>query len=227
MRETAARMGVRYRPSWPIAILLVPLMLVVLTLTIALTAAVTNLVGADGQFIERSPAAIAAANRAWTLAVWTLVATIVSLLGWSLWIALVVWNVPALTASWPPNSPIGAFFAAWIPIINFKRPYSVVRGVLMLLTPGRLGPQLIALAWWFLWLTSYFAPFFVVLGSGDRFPTPLAAEVFASRVGTAFLVASGILGMTLVVVIELAQQAALRDRDSVLVGEDRVAQGPA
>lgn len=211
---TAARMGARYRPTWPIAIFVVPLILIVTSLEIERTRIMSSMVGADGRWIGDQ----ATFDQWVSLLAWSLGIGAVSFLAWSFWIAFVVWNVPALTARWPPNSPIGAFFAPYIPIIGFKRPYSVVRAVLTLLTDGRAAPQAIALAWWVLMLASYFGPTIAIL-LGPRFPTELAAVAFAGWVRLAFLVPAGILAVTLVVVIERAQRLALGRRAAVVAPE--------
>jgi hypothetical protein len=210
---TAARMGARYRPTWPLATALVPLIVVVTLLQLAGMQVTSQLVGPSGQFIENK----ATFDRFLQLESWHLGLGLVSVLVWSCWIALVVSNVPAVTASWPPNSPIGAFFAPFIPFVWFWRPYSVVRGVLTLLTDRRAGPQLVALAWWLCVLASYFGPLLVSLSMGARFRTQLEAAVFAGWVRCALLVPAAVLAIGVVTITERSQRMCVQRRETVVL----------
>jgi hypothetical protein len=216
LHETATRMGAHYHRSWPVAIVLVPLILVVMTLEVASMQTVSSMIGPEGQPIPERVTQ-ANADRLLVIAIAAGVIELISLVAWSLWIALVTWSVPALTAKWPSRGPVGAFFAAWIPFVCAKRPYTVVRGVLAPLSGGRAAPQVIALAWWLFVVASYAIPLLVEIGGSDRFATELDFIEYYGWVYLAFHLPAGALAMTLVVVIELAQQRALDARDVVLV----------
>lgn len=210
----AARQGARYRRSWPLAVLVVPLIVVATGLDIARTAATAATVSPDGRMVESK----AAFDQVITLSALDLGAVLVATLAWSFWIALVVSNVPALTARWPPNSPIGAFFAPFIPFIGLKRPYSVVRNVLRLLAPGQIAPFLIALAWWWTLLAAYFVPgFLLALAAREPGQTLFQSTILATVVRLGFLIPAALLAIGLVVIIERAQRRALAERATIVL----------
>jgi Domain of unknown function (DUF4328) len=209
----ATRLGARYRPTWPLAILVALLIVVATSMNITEVQAWAALVAPDGRFIADE----SRVHEFLTVSAATLAAYVVAVILWSVWIAIVVANVPALTARWPPNSPIGAFFGAFIPFINLKRPHSVVRGVLAILTEGRAWPRLLALAWWVGVLATYFAPTIVVLLSGSEVPVPLAV-LTSLNARLALLIPTAILAVTLVVTIEREQRVAIRRRAEVVFG---------
>ncbi len=209
----ADRLGARYRPTWPLAILVGLLIVVATSMNITEVQAWAALVAPDGRLVADETRV----HEFLTVSAATLAAYAAALVLWSVWIAIVVANVPALTARWPPNSPIGALFGAWIPIINLKRPHSVVRGVLAILTEGRAWPRLLALAWWVGVLATYFAPTVVVLASGSEVPVPLAV-LTSLNARLVLLIPTAILAVTLVVTIEREQRAALRRRADVVFG---------
>jgi hypothetical protein len=207
----AARLGARYRPSWPLAVLVVPLIVLATVLSAAHTNAWIGLVGPDGTFLD-DPVRF---DRLMTLTALTAGAFLAGFLVWSIWIAMVVSNVPALTARWPPNSPIGAFLAVFIPIIGLKRPYSVMRGVLTILSDGRFVAPLLALAWWLLLLATYFAPTVILfLKPADR--PMLVAVASALEIRLVLLVVAAIVTIALVVAVERLQREA-RIRRAVAV----------
>jgi hypothetical protein len=211
---TATRLGARDRPTWPLALLVILLIAAATALSFVQAPAWMSNLDIEGNFID-DPARF---DRMLTISTWMFAAFGAALLAWSLWIALVVANVPALTARWPPNSPLGAFFAAWIPIIGLKRPHSVVRGVLGILTEGRPLPGLVALAWWIAVLATYFAPTIAVLTGGpDR--TLYQVMSLAFQVRLVLLVVAAVLAVAVVLIIELEQQAALARRATVVLGE--------
>lgn len=49
---TAARMGARYRPTWPLAIIVVPMIVIVTALEFERTRLMATLVSASGRYIE-------------------------------------------------------------------------------------------------------------------------------------------------------------------------------
>lgn len=216
----ATRLGARYRPSWPLAILVVPLIVTATVLSFAHVDAWSAMLAPDGRYIENA----ARLDRLTTITAMMLAAYGASLVLWSLWIAVVVANVPALTARWPAHSPLGAFFAPFIPFVGLKRPHSVVRGVLAILSEGRAGPRLVALAWWVLLLATYFLPTIVVYfgGSGEQ---PSLTILKALNARLVLLVPAAIFAIAVVLIVEREQRTALHHR-AIAVFAGQGAQAP-
>jgi hypothetical protein len=215
---TAARLGAKYRPTWPVAALLVPFMIVATALSFLQAQAFGTLVDPSGAFID-DPILL---DRFLTISVAGFAALAAGLVIWSIWIAMIVANIPALTARRPPNSPLGAFSSAWIPIINLKRPHTVVRGVLSILTETQSGPRLLALAWWLAVLAAWFGPTIVQLVRPAAEPAGITL-VFALQVRAVLLVVAMILAVAVVLVVEQAQRAALNRRAVAVLGEPAAA----
>jgi hypothetical protein len=208
----AARLGAHYRGTWPLAVLVVPLIIAATVLTIALFQAWSAAIGPDGRVVTDT----ATQARLTTASVWALAALGGALLVWCLWIAMVVRNVPALTARWPPNSPVGAFFAPFIPILCYWRPHSVVRGVLAILSESRSGPRMIALAWWVAVLANYLVPSLLLVGRRADVGT-VPAMALALQVWTILLVVAAALAIAVVAVVEREQRGAVKRRANTLV----------
>ena len=201
----AERMGARYRPTWPLAVILVPVILVTTWLSFAWTNALVASIGPNGETL--STQAVDA------LGVPLLIALFSGLFLWSAWIALVVANVPALTARQPTHSILGAFFAQ---LRGFRAPYRVIWGVLAILTEGRSGPRLVVLAWWVALLAAYVAPLLVIILRGNE--SLYQALVVGMQVRLWLLGIGAVLALAVVFVVEREQRTALLRRDSVLVG---------
>src|SRR5688572_27030921 len=123
---TVTRSGARYRPSWPIAIPVVLLIIATTVLTNMQVASLAEAIGTNGRILV-GPTTFRTLT---SLALATFAVYAAALVLWSGWIAIVVGNVPALTGRWPSRTPVGAFFATFIPFVNFRRPHSVVDSVL-------------------------------------------------------------------------------------------------
>lgn len=206
----ATRMGARYRPTWPLALVIVPWILASTALTFEWTNALVASLGPNGEYLYvpvRSQALDA-------LAAPLLIAMFGGLLIWSIWIALVVANVPALTARWPTNTAIGAFFAQ---LRGFRAPYRVIWGVLAILTEGRSGPRLVVLGWWLALMASYGAPLVVIILRGNE--TFFQAVVVGMQVRLWLFAIAAVMAVILVVVVEREQWTALRRRAVVIAGE--------
>ena len=203
--DRAERMGATYRPTWPLALIIVPVILATTWLSFAWTNALVASIGPNGETL--STQAVDA------LGMPLLVTLFVGLLLWSTWIALVVANVPALTARQPLHSTLGAFFAQFR---GFQAPYRVIWGVLAILSAGRSGPRLVVLGWWLALLSSYGAPLVVIILRGNE--TLYRALVVGMQVRLGLLAIAAVLAIALVIVVEREQRAALRRRDSVVVG---------
>ncbi len=209
------RLGARYRPTWPLALFVIATVVVAAAISIEQINAWID-VGQVGPGITEVDPRF---QRLMSVTVAMLVALTVSVVAWSLWIAVVVANVPALVAKWPPHSPIGAFVAPFIPFIGLKRPYSVVRGVLALISNGNAGPSLLALLWWLAFLAAYFAPTLVLLlsGMGNEREASIDALSQALQVRQLLLIPAAGLAVTVVIVVERQQRAALNRRAGVVL----------
>jgi hypothetical protein len=209
---TATRSGARYRPTWPVAILVVPAILAATALSFLQVEAWSGVIAANGRFID-DPARVAAAT---TVTIEMVGAYAAALILWSIWIALVVGNVPALTGRWPSSGRLGAFLAPFIPFVGLKRPHSVVASVLAILSEDRVGPRLLALGWWAAVLATYFVPTIVVYAAGPGAGTLLTLST-ALRIRLVLLVPAAVLAIAVVVFIELEQGAALRRRATAVL----------
>ena len=211
----ASRLGVRYRPSWPVALVTGVLILGTTGLDVLRTreamAVATGAVAADPGRVQS----------AITLGSAYLVGYIASGIFWSLWMALLVANVPALTARWPSHGPLGAFFALWIPFIGLKRPYSIVKQVTTLLGGGAWA-GLLVIAWWVAFLGSFYLPSIVVfLRALDRDDTTVGDALTTgsvTRIGVVIIAA--ILAALVLVTVEYYQRLALERRSDIVLAAE-------
>jgi hypothetical protein len=225
VRETtveaqAQRLGTRYRPSWPLAAVVVPLVLAATILDIQRTQAFSRLVDPAGRFVNAGRAYM---DTVVDLSVTGLVAYLLAVVAWSLWIALVVSNVPALVARWPSYTAMQAFLAPFIPFINLKRPGAVVSEVVGLLSRERTSVGAVVGLWWITWLAAYFVPgilsyLWSTVGSNQT-----AAEilVLGLQVRLFILIPAAILAILVVILVERVQRDALRRRASTVLAPDR------
>ena len=140
---------------------------------------------------------------------------------WSLWMALLVTNVPALTARWPSHGPLGAFFALWIPFIGLIRPFSIIKQVTTLLGGGaRAG--LLVIAWWVAFLGSFYLPSIVVfLRALDRDDTTVGGALTTgsvTRIGVVIIAA--ILAALVLLTVEYYQRLALERRSDIVLAAE-------
>jgi hypothetical protein len=227
VRETtveaqAQRLGTRYRPSWPVAVVVVPLIVAATIFDIERTQAFSRLVDPAGRFVNAAPAYM---DTLLELSVTSTVAYVLAIVAWSLWIALVVSNVPALVARWPSYTAMQAFFAPFIPFVNLKRPGAVVSEAVGLLSRERTSVGAVVGLWWITWLAAYFVPGILTglrryLGSSET-----TAEIFviAQQVRLFILVPAGILAILVVILVERVQREALKRRASTVLAPDRSA----
>lgn len=210
----AARTGARYRPTWLLAAIFLALSILHTVVEYLLLATGLPLVSADGTVAASN----SQLNQILVLFLWDVGASVAGTFVWAVWIALVVANVPALTAQWTNRTPLGAFMSVWIPFVSLKRPYTVVRSVLRILSDWRPGVRTIALTWWW---TLLFATY------GESFVIPIHARlsggveswqsvVFAGQVRVAFMIISAIFGGLVVIMIEQGQRRAARTRATIV-----------
>ncbi len=212
----ATRLGVRYRPSWPIAAATAALIMGSTAIDIVRTRFSMAFVLTNG-IATPDPTQ---AQSLWTLTIAYLICFLAAGLGWSLWIAIVVANVPALTARWPNRSPAGAFFALWIPIVNLRRPYSIVKEVTTILSHASVVPALVVIAWWIAWLTNLYGPNIVVLlkALGPDHPSLGTLITSGSASGLAFEIVAATLAASVLATVEYHQRLALDRRSQVVLG---------
>jgi Domain of unknown function (DUF4328) len=210
--DAATRVGAKYRPSWPLALLTGGLIFATTTLYViavrnAVELARTGVTVGPGQSEATAPA------------VAFLPVALLSYLAWSFWIALVVANVPALTARMPSRSPVGAFLAQWIPIANLKRPFSVVREVMALLSNGAFGPALLVIAWGVTFVAAVLVPsIYVILRTiGHDDPTVTDSLITSNQIGMYLMIAAAALAAAVLLTVEHEQRRALARRAVVVL----------
>lgn len=214
------RIGARYVATWPLAIVLIPLIAVATVTSVLQIAAVTALLTPEGQVIENPELSQEAVRM-------TVISSGSFLLGivvWSIWIARVIANVPALVMRYPRYGWLAALLGAWIPIICIKRPFSVVREVCSQLVDRPNGAMLIAAAWWLCILLWYFGSNLVaagrILGGDDA--SVLQSQLVGTQFGLIFYVPAGIFAAGVVFSVERLQRQALRRRDTTVLMADGV-----
>jgi hypothetical protein len=209
----AARTGARYRKTWVLAGLFIPLSILNTVIEFVRHGVELPLLQGDGTIAGTRAEMWLIGN----IALWNLAISLAGTFVWALWIALVVANVPALTARWTPHTPLGAFMSVWVPILNLKRPYTVVRNVLQVLLPGRFAPRLIVLAWWLTLMAANFGWLAVgvyLAGTGRLAMRP--AIVLSSELRLGLLMLTGVFGAAIVVFVELTQHRALVTRAAIV-----------
>jgi hypothetical protein len=214
----ANRLGARYVATWPLALLLLPIIAIATVTNVLQLSALSALVDAEGMAIT-DPSATENLVRMTAIAAGSFYGGVVI---WSIWIGRVLANVPALVARWPRYGWIAALLAPWIPFLNAKRPFSIVREACGQLSERANGAVLIAAVWWLCLLLSYFAPGFVSLGRivAQEDATVLQSMVIGAQVGQFFFVPAGIFAVGLVLCVERLQRQALRRRETVVVMAD-------
>lgn len=212
----ASRLGVRYRASWPVAVVAGAFILGTTALDVLRTreamAVATGTVAADPTHVQGVV----------TLGTAYLVGYLASGVFWSVWMALLVSNVPALTARWPSHGALGALFALWIPFIGLKRPYSIVKQVTTLLG-GSAGAGLLIIAWWIAFLGSFYLPSIVVfLRALSRDDKTLGDALNTGSVTRIVVViVAAILAALVLVTVEYEQRLALERRSQVVLGPEQ------
>lgn len=214
----ATRMGVRYRSTWPLALLAGVLILGTTALDVIRTRLALALISSQGAFAT-DPAhleELLSVGRIW------LAGYVLSGVVWSFWMALLVRNVPALTARWPSHGPLAALFAFWVPILSLKRPFSIVKEVTTLLSGAAFGPALLVIVWWISFLALSYVPSIVVVlravGGDDR--TLGALVVTGSVTRMALGIAAAVLAALVLVTVEYLQHMALVRRSQIVLGAE-------
>jgi hypothetical protein len=215
------RIGARYVATWPLAILLIPIIAVATVASVLQVEAVSAMFTPDGVLVE-DPVLSEAALRM------TIISSSSFLLGivlWSVWIARVVANVPSLVMRWPRYGWLAALIGAWVPIICIKRPFSVVREVCSQLADRPNGALLVAAAWWLCILLWYFGSGLVTvartLGGDDS--TLLESQLIGTQFGLIFFVPAGIFAAGVVFSVERLQRQALGRRETTMLMADGAA----
>jgi hypothetical protein len=219
------RMGARYHATWPLAFLLILIIAVATVTSVLFQQSVANLFDADGQYID-DPILFDEGIRMFAISTGSFVLGIAV---WSLWLALVVRNVPALVARWPKYGWVATLLMnifeptwTWNPFSSFQRPFAAVREVCSQLSDRPNGAILIAAAWWLCVLIWYFGSNIVVIARvlGGNDPTFLQSELVGVRFGLVFFVPAGIFAAGVVFSVERLQRQALRRRATTLLMPD-------
>jgi hypothetical protein len=217
------RIGARYVATWPLALLLIPLIAIATVTSVLQVTALSALVSPEGQLIE-NPALTRDALRLTGISGGSF---LLGVIVWSVWIARVVANVPALVARWPRFGWLAALLGAWIPFINIKRPFSVVREACSQIAERPNGAVLVAGAWWLCILLWWFGSNLVTIGRvlGGNDSTVIQAQLVGEQFGQIFYVPAGIFAVGVVFSVERLQRQALRSRTETVLMVDGAASG--
>ncbi|MDQ6794547.1 MAG: hypothetical protein M3067_06980 [Chloroflexota bacterium] len=217
----ANRLGARYHPTWPLAILLIPLIAVATVSSVLQVAALSALIGAGGEFIANT----ALNEEAVRMSAISTGSFLLGVAVWSVGISVVIGNVPALVARWPRYGWISSLLGVWIPFVNLKRPFAVVREVCSQLSERPNGAVLVAAAWWLCILLWIFGSNFVTIGRvlGRSDATRLQSALVGEQFGLIFFVPAGIFAIGVVISIERLQRQALHRRETTVLMADGAA----
>jgi len=211
------RIGARYVATWPLALILIPIIAVATVASVLQVEAASAMVDPDGQFID-DPVLFAQLLRMTTISSGSFVLGVIV---WSIWIARVIANVPALVMRYPRFGWLAAFLGAFVPFICFKRPFSVVREVCSQLADRPGGAILLAAVWWLCILLWYFGSNIVAAGrilEGD--PSVIKAQLVGQQFGLIFFVPAGIFAGGVVFSVERLQRQAMRRRETTMLMAD-------
>lgn len=205
--------GARYRPTWPLALGIIPLIAAVAVLDALLWPQLVSILRSAGG---------ATADGARNEELFGMLGIefgmmLVAVVLWSVWMAICLGNVPALTGRWPGFGPSDALTAP-LGLRSWRyRPMQVVREVVDQYAGQRIGPGLLVTAWWAAWLAAYILPGLYVLlrrfvGSGTPRDTMDGLLIRPYLLGIA-----AVLAIALVLVVERLQHGARVRRDRAVL----------
>lgn len=199
---SGAALGARRRPSWLVALVLVPMIAAVAVLETVAWPAFLATLRLDGTPIQ-DPVRLQAAMDLVTL---DLVLFVASIPIWCAWTALVVGNVPAITGRWPAFSPWEALLAplglrAWV-----RRPMHVIRSIVDDLAGEHVPAGLLVTAWWLVFMGAYWIPGLIMLGLQVLGGQPMRQNLQLIGLRPLFMVSAGVLAIGVVLMIEWLQR---------------------
>jgi hypothetical protein len=235
VRAIQARLVSGYRSTFELALLASFLILVVVGLEIyavildrAAVATVSSLLDgiAAGAPFDSAPwdEAITATDR---LALPSLGAFVLALLGFAAWLSTTVGNVPGLGGGEPSVSRVRAFLWAVIPVVNLRRIPKIIQEVLYRLDPRGGGIFMVGLAWVGLvgsWIVARVFGLYVnarlqldalnadSLAEYARSTKSLLETAYGVDVVTTAMIAFGSL-MLIVIIAQVERRAAARNRE--------------
>jgi len=217
----ANRLGARYHATWPLAVLLIPLIAIATVSSVLEVTALMALVDAGGDFVPNTTLT----EQALRMSAISTGSFLLDVAVWSVWISVVIGNVPALVARWPRYGWISSLLGVWIPFINVKRPFAVVREVCSQLSVRPNGAVLLAAGWWLCILLWIFGSNFVTIGRvlGRSDATRLQSALVGEQFGLLFFVPAGIFAIAVVISIERLQRQALHRRETTVLMADGAA----
>ena len=215
------RIGARYVATWPLALVLIPLIAIATVSSVLQIDAASAIVDKDGRFIGDADLQAEVIRMT---AIWV-GSFLLGVVVWSIWIARVIANVPALVMRYPRYGWLAALLGAWVPIINIKRPFSVVREVCSQLADRPGGAVLLAVVWWICILLWFFGSTVVVFGRilGGDDASMFQAQLVGQQFGLVFYVPAGIFAAGVVFSVERLQRQAMRRRDTTTLMADGAA----
>lgn len=202
--ELAVRGGARYRPSWLIALLIVPLVLAVAILDAILWPSMVGNLDANGQFVGD-----AATSPLWKLVFVYLGTMTATGAVWVIWMAVCLGNVPALTGQWPGFGVSDALFSPLGRRSGYYRPMQIMREIVDSFAGARTWPGVLVTVWWATWLGTIFVPAAIgivrmVLGGSIR----QVAEPLVLR--PVLMAIAALLAIGVLIVVEWLQLLARR-----------------
>jgi len=234
-RAIAARLGGSYRSTFELAAFAAVFLLVFAGMQIwftiqtsGWTAQVKGLldgIAAGGPFDKAAWDAIVGAQDSLALA--SFAAYMIAMVAFGGWLAVSVWNIPALGGGTPKVGVVRAFLSSVIPLYNLRKVPGIVQEVLWRTDPRRGSVFLVGLAWIGLfgsWLVARLVGFYINLRIGSEAEVASSVADYAARVKplldlSFFLqfVVSGLIAMgaviLVVIIIEAERRAAARNRE--------------
>ena len=225
-----------YVPAWPLAAVAGGLILVASVLGVLIliqqaldfgTLKAAFLDSIDNQLRGAEPELVAATTRTATLGLLRTGLTLLALLTFAAWLALVNLNIPLLGGGAPSRSPTRVFVYTLIPIWNLVKVPGMIQEVLYRIEPEAGGFGMVIAAWIGLvgsWIVSFVGTW-MITAAGVRdvlnAPTLIAATgVFESMLDQAFIlgvvtelmIAVGAVILVLLMA-RIERRCAIRDRE--------------
>lgn len=234
-RAIAARLGGSYRSTFELAAFAAVFLLVFAGIqawsTIqaagwtAQAKGLLDTIAAGGPFDVAAWDAIVRADDARSLA--SFAAYMIAMVAFGGWLAVSVWNIPALGGGTPRVSVGRAFLSSVIPLYNLRKVPGIVQEVLWRTDPRRGSVFLVGLAWVGLfgsWLAARVVGFYINLRIGSEAENASSVADLAGRLKPLMdlgfilqVVVSGLVGMgaviLVVIIVEAERRAAARNRE--------------
>jgi Domain of unknown function (DUF4328) len=234
-RAIAARLGGSYRSTFELAAFAAVFLLVFAGMQVwstiqaagwtAQAKGLLDTIAAGGPFDVAAWDAIVKADDTRALA--SFAAYMIAMVAFGGWLAVSVWNIPALGGGTPRVSVTRAFLSSVIPLYNLRKVPGIVQEVLWRTDPRRGSVFLVGLAWVGLfgsWLAARVVGYYINLRIGSEAENATSVADLAQRLKPLMdlgfilqVVVSGLVGMgaviLVVIIVEAERRAAARNRE--------------